>query len=398
MVEPLGARHAARAAGRAARWWTSRRPAHLDATFDDGDDRPARHGGVARPNAPRWAIVDEQNTVLVFVTPQSGLNLAPLVGQQVSVRGAQGYMPEYKRPYMVASEARPRLAATQRATARSRADPPPWGKRPACLGQLARAGFGCAALPPVNRPLENLPQQDRLADRGRIAAAATRSRAARPPRSAVRTGAAFAESSAACSRPECRCPSSCEKASCTCLANAEGPVASVLTGREPAPQRGGLRPGWPLRFRVAEEEAWRMTAAAVPAWDASAAVRPSFYTRHLPQEIGDLLLELGPRIGLGPGGCGRGMAASSARGASGTRITGGFAGPPPTRRNTANTCERIQNPTNRIGRIASSQSMPAANRRGGWRMAHRHGATGAGVPPPAIVRRMSVSACRLRSL
>lgn len=63
-----------------------------------------------RPDAPRWAIVDEQNTVLVFVTPQAGLNLAPLVGQQVSVRGAQGYMPEYKRPYMVASEARPRLA------------------------------------------------------------------------------------------------------------------------------------------------------------------------------------------------------------------------------------------------------------------------------------------------
>ena len=64
-----------------------------------------------RPDAPRWAIVDEQNTVLVFVTPQAGLNLAPLVGQQVSVRGTQGYMPEYKRPYLVASEARPRVAA-----------------------------------------------------------------------------------------------------------------------------------------------------------------------------------------------------------------------------------------------------------------------------------------------
>jgi hypothetical protein len=33
------------------------------------------------------------------------------VGQQVSVRGAQGYMPEYKRPYLVAAEARPRNAA-----------------------------------------------------------------------------------------------------------------------------------------------------------------------------------------------------------------------------------------------------------------------------------------------
>jgi len=64
-----------------------------------------------RPDAPRWAIVDDHNTVLVFVTPQAGVNLAPLVGQQVSVRGAQGYMPEYKRPYVVASEARPRLAA-----------------------------------------------------------------------------------------------------------------------------------------------------------------------------------------------------------------------------------------------------------------------------------------------
>jgi hypothetical protein len=65
-----------------------------------------------RPDAPRWALVDEQNNVLVFVTPQAGVNMAPLVGQQVTVRGARGYMPEYKRPYMVASDARMRLAAT----------------------------------------------------------------------------------------------------------------------------------------------------------------------------------------------------------------------------------------------------------------------------------------------
>jgi len=64
-----------------------------------------------RPDAPRWAVVDESNNVLAFVTPSPGVNLAPLVGQQVSVRGAKGYMPEYKRPYMVASEARPRIAA-----------------------------------------------------------------------------------------------------------------------------------------------------------------------------------------------------------------------------------------------------------------------------------------------
>ena len=65
-----------------------------------------------RPDAPRWAIVDESNNVVAFVSPSPGVNLAPLVGQQISVRGAKGYMPEFKRPYMVASEARPRLATT----------------------------------------------------------------------------------------------------------------------------------------------------------------------------------------------------------------------------------------------------------------------------------------------
>jgi len=64
-----------------------------------------------RPDAPRWALVDGENNVLVFVTPRPGVSLAPLVGQQVTVRGAEGYMPEYKRPYLVASEARPRIAA-----------------------------------------------------------------------------------------------------------------------------------------------------------------------------------------------------------------------------------------------------------------------------------------------
>jgi hypothetical protein len=69
-----------------------------------------------RPDAPRWAIVDENNTVLAFVAPQAGVNLAPLVGQDVAVRGARGYMPEYKRPYVVASEARVRIAAAPEAS------------------------------------------------------------------------------------------------------------------------------------------------------------------------------------------------------------------------------------------------------------------------------------------
>lgn len=63
-----------------------------------------------RPDAPRWALVDGNNNVLVFVTPRPGVSLAPMVGQQVTVRGAKGYMPEYQRPYLVAAEARPRMA------------------------------------------------------------------------------------------------------------------------------------------------------------------------------------------------------------------------------------------------------------------------------------------------
>ena len=65
-----------------------------------------------RPDAPRWAIVDANNNVLVFVTPSTSVNLAPMVGQQVTVRGAKGYMPEYKRPYVVASQAQLRMATS----------------------------------------------------------------------------------------------------------------------------------------------------------------------------------------------------------------------------------------------------------------------------------------------
>jgi hypothetical protein len=69
-----------------------------------------------RPDAPRWAVVDQSNNVIAFITPQAGVNLAPMVGQDVAVRGARGYMPEYKRPYVVASEARVRMAAAPEAS------------------------------------------------------------------------------------------------------------------------------------------------------------------------------------------------------------------------------------------------------------------------------------------
>ena len=42
-----------------------------------------------RPDAPRWAIVDINNNVLAFVTPSASVNLAPMVGQQITVRGGK---------------------------------------------------------------------------------------------------------------------------------------------------------------------------------------------------------------------------------------------------------------------------------------------------------------------
>jgi hypothetical protein len=64
-----------------------------------------------RPDAPRWALVDQSNQVIAFISPSSPVNLAAMVGQEIAVRGTRGYMPEYRRPYLVASEAKLRVAA-----------------------------------------------------------------------------------------------------------------------------------------------------------------------------------------------------------------------------------------------------------------------------------------------
>lgn len=64
-----------------------------------------------RPDAPRWALVDQSNQVIAFISPSSPVNLAPMVGQEIAVRGTRGYMPEYRRPYLVASEAKLRVAS-----------------------------------------------------------------------------------------------------------------------------------------------------------------------------------------------------------------------------------------------------------------------------------------------
>mgnify|MGYP003345403736 CR=1 FL=1 len=68
--------------------------------------------GLSKLFLEKGELVDENGNVVTYIKPSPGVNLAPLVGQHVAVRGAKGYMPEYKQPYIVASEARPRLATT----------------------------------------------------------------------------------------------------------------------------------------------------------------------------------------------------------------------------------------------------------------------------------------------
>jgi len=78
----------------------------------DGHDTLARHEvfdavGVLRAvisrrdDAPHYAVVDERDDVLSFLTPAPGLNLQPHLGHRIGVTGTRGYMPEYNRPHVM---------------------------------------------------------------------------------------------------------------------------------------------------------------------------------------------------------------------------------------------------------------------------------------------------------
>jgi hypothetical protein len=74
-----------------------------EATAYDGE-------GILRPvisrrrGAPGFALVDEQGAVLSFVTPARGVVLETHLGRKVGITGARGYMPEYRRPHLVAQQ------------------------------------------------------------------------------------------------------------------------------------------------------------------------------------------------------------------------------------------------------------------------------------------------------
>ncbi len=53
-----------------------------------------------RPGAPQYALVDNTNTVVSFVTPAPGVNLRPYVDKQVGVNGQRGYMTDLGRQHI----------------------------------------------------------------------------------------------------------------------------------------------------------------------------------------------------------------------------------------------------------------------------------------------------------
>lgn len=55
-----------------------------------------------RPNAPKFALVDDQGRLTTFVTPTAGVDLEPLVGKRLGVRGNRGFIPEYQREHVTA--------------------------------------------------------------------------------------------------------------------------------------------------------------------------------------------------------------------------------------------------------------------------------------------------------
>jgi hypothetical protein len=79
------------------------------------ENDPARYDGVGkltpvvseRPGAPRYALVNQANEVVTFVSPAPGVNLRSFEGEYVGISGQRGYMPELKKPHVTALRINP---------------------------------------------------------------------------------------------------------------------------------------------------------------------------------------------------------------------------------------------------------------------------------------------------
>ncbi|MDZ4818793.1 MAG: hypothetical protein SGJ20_07455, partial [Planctomycetota bacterium] len=62
-----------------------------------------------RPNAPKYALVNEENDVVSFVSPAPGVNLQAYEGRYVTVTGQRGFLPELKKGHITAQRVSPAL-------------------------------------------------------------------------------------------------------------------------------------------------------------------------------------------------------------------------------------------------------------------------------------------------
>ncbi len=84
---------------------TERALAGTDGRFD-GVGR-LRRVVSSRLDAPRYALMDESEEVLCYVTPAPGVNLHDYIGRRVGVNGTRGYMPEKRAAHVMARHVAP---------------------------------------------------------------------------------------------------------------------------------------------------------------------------------------------------------------------------------------------------------------------------------------------------
>jgi hypothetical protein len=76
-----------------------------DAQFDAiGLLRPV---ASKRPDAPKYALVNETGQIITFVTPAPDVNLQPYLGQRIGVSGTRGFMAEFNHRHVTAGRVAP---------------------------------------------------------------------------------------------------------------------------------------------------------------------------------------------------------------------------------------------------------------------------------------------------
>lgn len=75
-------------------------PIEDDPRFDGSGKLISVHS--SKPEAPRYALTDDDNRVVMLISPSPGVNLQAHVGNRVGIRGIRGYVPGVDKPHLTA--------------------------------------------------------------------------------------------------------------------------------------------------------------------------------------------------------------------------------------------------------------------------------------------------------